>query len=289
MRIGFGSRFTAAGRFDPHIASGEATFLRRPIMWAVATHAALLCLALAALRSFAAGPQGNPSDNGNVSFSAAAGNEIVSLFTRLVVPPEPEKVGTLFLWPGLQPRRGDQNYYPIDNGVLQPVLTWGQSCAPGKQPKEHSTWWISAQYVNTYGRYTGYDDCYGGPIMSVKPGDTLLIGMSLFRSMWTETVLVLNTTRYTSFHINLADQAQGIAWFSIEPKDGSPGSDVEFLETTIGFAGPDPSNCRLEAHGPDDVVTKPIAVGGGQSCTIGKIALKAPTGTQSVKSHLQHR
>lgn len=98
---------------------------------------ALICLVAVTYPRAALGQPGSAADNGHVSFSAAADNEIVSLFTRLVVPPEPAPVGTLYLWPGLQPRRGT-DYYPIDNGVLQPVLTWGPSpCAAGKQPEEY--------------------------------------------------------------------------------------------------------------------------------------------------------
>ena len=237
------------------------------------------------------GQQSSASDNGNVGISAAAGNEIVGLFTKLVVPPKPPRVGTLYLWPGLQPRRG-ADYYPIDNGVLQPVLTWGPSpCAAGKQPEEFSTWWISGQYVNSFGNYTGYEGCHSGPVMAVNPKDQLLIGMSLFQSIWTQTVLVLGTTKYTDFHFGLGTQAQGFAWFSIEPYDGAISSDVEFLQTTIGFARPDPTNCKLEARGPDDEITAPISIGDGRSCYIEKITLKPPPPPQpqSAKPRAQFR
>jgi hypothetical protein len=123
----------------------------------------------------------------------------------------------------------------------------------------------------------------------VNPKDTLLIGMSLFRSMWTQTVLVLGTTRYADFHISLAGQAQSFAWFSIEPYGEAISSDVEFLQTTIGFARPDPSNCKLEAHGPSDGITMPISLGGGQSCYIDKITLKPPLQPQSAKLRGQFR
>ena len=78
--------------------------------WAVCTVA--VCLATAALPVVILGqPQDPPPDNGQVSFLAAAGNEIVSLTTKLVVPTKPPSPvdpaglhGTVFLWPGLQPR-----------------------------------------------------------------------------------------------------------------------------------------------------------------------------------------
>ena len=81
------------------------------MMQAVKTCIALICLAAAAFPGATLGqPSHTPPDNGKVSFGAAAGNEIMSLFTKLIVPPEPAPVGTLFLWPGLQPRRGEANY-----------------------------------------------------------------------------------------------------------------------------------------------------------------------------------
>ena len=170
--------------------------------WAVCTVA--VCLATAALPVVILGqPQDPPPDNGQVSFLAAAGNEIVSLTTKLVVPTKPPNPvdpaglhGTVFLWPGLQPRPDDPNYWPIGNGVLQPVLTWGPSCAPGDRPKDELSWWISAQYVNTRGNYMGYQGCYGGLIIGVEPKDTLLITMWLFRSIWTQTILNLRTNDF---------------------------------------------------------------------------------------------
>jgi hypothetical protein len=258
----------------------------------VRTYFAVIAIAVGAFAGTTRGqPSAPPSDNGSVSFLAAAGNEIVSLSTKFVVPATlaepPNSHWVLFLWPGLQPRPDEANYWPIGNGVLQPVLTWGQSCAPGVQPK--GSWWISAQYVNTLGNYMGYQGCHGGPIIDVSPKDTLLISMSLFRSIWTQTILNLGTNKSTGFHVNLVDQAQGIARFYIEPYDGAISPEVAFLETTISFARPHLDNCRLDEHGPDDIVTAPVVVDGGQSCYVEKIVLKPPTGPQPAKSRLRVR
>ncbi|KAI8898780.1 hypothetical protein BC833DRAFT_619985, partial [Globomyces pollinis-pini] len=72
--------------------------------------------------------------------------------STIVVPPVPTKEWqTLFIWPGMQPSNG-RTFKPIGNGVLQPVLTWGQSCAPdptNARIDKEKKWWISAQYVNT--------------------------------------------------------------------------------------------------------------------------------------------
>src|SRR5262245_56849827 len=63
--------------------------------------------------------------HGKVMLSTPSDNQITSLTTTIIVPPKHSAIGTLFLWPGFQP--GGANYLPIDNGVLQPVLSWGLS------------------------------------------------------------------------------------------------------------------------------------------------------------------
>jgi hypothetical protein len=147
-----------------------------------ATLVALIVCAAAGLPGPVFGQQTKQTNetpqNGIVSFATAPPNQIVSLHTKLIVPPLPAAAGTLFLWPGLQPTPDGAHYMPIDNGVLQSVLSWGPSCAPGKQPDPYSTWWISSQYVNTVGYYSGYTDCLGGPIMAVDVGDILAIDFS---------------------------------------------------------------------------------------------------------------
>ena len=147
-----------------------------------------------------AGPQapgGRISGYGTVLFTANSKNQIVRLQTTLTVLPKPPASGTLFLWPGLDPNGA--NFYPIDNGVLQPVLTWGSSCAPGTQPRAYSTWWISAQYVNTNGSNPGFIGCYGGPVMSVNVGDTLNMDIQLTGTVWNQTVLDVQTNQSVSF------------------------------------------------------------------------------------------
>lgn len=110
-------------------------------------------------------------------YSAKYPNEFIAVRTSITVPEKPPKVGTVFLWPGLDPGPSPR-FLPIDNGVLQPVLTWGTSCAPGLQPPAYTSWWISAQYVNTFGHEPGYTDCHGGPNMRVSPGDVLDLSLA---------------------------------------------------------------------------------------------------------------
>jgi hypothetical protein len=191
----------------------------------------------------------------------------------MIVPPEPPASGTLFLWPGLQP--GGKNFDPIDNGVLQPVLTWGPSCAPGNPPRAYSTWWISGQYVNTYGNEPGYTDCNGGEIMSVDVGDVLLIDMVLDGTDWTQTVTDQNSGETVDYTLDMQGQAQNYAYFVIEEYSSAPVSEVIFTDTVITFGSADAADCKLAARGQTDFVSVPVASSDGLTCSIADIILRA--------------
>jgi hypothetical protein len=221
------------------------------------------------------GPEapGRATGYGTALIQANGKNEIVRLQTTMVVPPEPPPSGTLFLWPGLQP--DGANFNPINNGVLQPVLTWGPSCAPGKQPRAYSTWWISGQYVNTNGSQTGYTGCEGGAIMSVDVGDTLNIDMALAGTIWTQTVTDMQTGQSVAYSIDMMKQAQNLAYFVIEEYSSAPVSDVIFTDTTITFGSADSADCKLTMRGQTDYVSVPVASSDGLSCAIAEIILRA--------------
>ena len=212
-------------------------------------------------------------DYGTVEFGISRDNAIVGLNTTLRVPAEPHKVGTLFVWPGLQP--DGSNYYPIDNGVLQTVLSWGPSCAPGKQPSAYSTWWVSAQYVNTYGHEPGYTGCQGGPIMPVRRGDHLRITMSLHGTSWRQVVFDVERHALVGFQIDMKGQSQNYAHFSIEPYDGVTSIPVvHFSNTTMTFAHPEAQNCKLVKKGLADATTTPASWNGGRKCSVAEITLR---------------
>ena len=221
------------------------------------------------------GPEapGRATGYGTVLISASSKNQIVRLQTSMVVPAEPPPSGTLFLWPGLQPNGA--NFLPIDNGVLQPVLTWGPSCAPGKQPRAYSTWWISGQYVNTNGSYSGYTGCEGGPIMSVGVGDLLKIDMALAGTIWTQTVTDTETGQSVIYSLDMMNQAQTLAYFVIEEYSSAPTSDVIFTDNTITFGSADAADCKLTMRGQNDYVSVPVPSSDGRSCAIAEIILRA--------------
>lgn len=206
-----------------------------------------------------------------VEFDAPSSNQIVALQTQLTVPAEPPASGTLFLWPGLQPNGA--NFNPINNGALQPVLTWGASCAPGSQPAAFSTWWISAQYVNTYGNAPGYTGCEGGSVMPVNVGDTLSISMTLTGTVWLQNVLDVQTGKSVNFSIDMQGQSQNYALFAIEGYGQSPVSNVVFGATTITLAQPDTSACATSVQDQGDTITGARVSADGLSCIIDGISL----------------
>ena len=218
-------------------------------------------------------PGGRVTGYGTVLFTANAKNQITRLQTTLVVPAEPPATGTLFLWPGLQPNGA--NFDPINNGVLLPVLTWGSSCAPGKQPRAYSTWWISGQYVNTFGKQPGYTGCQGGAVMNVAVGDALEIDMTLAGTVWTQTITDKQSGQSVTYSIDMMNQAQNLAYFVIEEYSAAPISPVIFTDTTITFASADAADCKLSMRGQTDYVSVPVASSDGLSCAIQEIILRA--------------
>ncbi len=208
-----------------------------------------------------------------VIFSIPSNNRITHMRVQMIVPPKPAAAeGTLFLWPGLQP--GGANYFPINNGVLQSVLTWGPSCAPTNQPPLYSTWWISAQYVNTYGSDPGYTGCLSGPAMSVHPGDVLTITFSLSNEVWTQTIYDHNTEKKVEFQINMMNQAQNYAIFSIEPYNNAIlGHSLYFHNIVMDFADELPSGPSIRGDSNAHVST-PILSNNNKKCTISEIILQ---------------
>jgi hypothetical protein len=225
-----------------------------------------------------AGPQapgGTIGSYGAVYFVSSTRTQIVRLQTTLTVPAKPPASGTLFLWPGLEPLQGSAHFSPIGTGVLQPVLTWGNSCAPGAQPRAYSTWWISAQYVNTLGNAAGFMGCFGGPVLAVNVGDALNIDMQLVGTGWNQTVTDVQTGKSVTFTEDLGGQAQNWALFVIEAYSSAPVSPVTFTDTVITYGAADATDCKLDTRGPTDFVSVPVASADGLTCSVAQIVLRA--------------
>jgi uncharacterized protein (TIGR03437 family) len=217
------------------------------------------------------------------SFYVAPPNQITRLQTSMLVPPFPpvstQAGAALFLWPGIDPSTNSVNFLPIDNGVLQPVLSWGPSCAPTSQPKPFSSWWISAQYVNTFGSAPGYSGCQSGPSMLVSPGDVLLIDMALNAAtgVWLQTIIDANTDQTVTFSINLQGQGQNWVFFAIEQWYGETiTTPLVFSNSTITFLSPDTANwCSTsQAANPNKyIMTPPTPQNGATQCFISSIVV----------------
>ena len=215
----------------------------------------------------------------DLDFHASARNEIVELQATLVVPPRLPNVGTVFLWPGLQPDPDGRDFLPINNGVLQSVLTWGNSCAPPweDQPITHSSWWISAQYVNDYGCVPGFTGCQGGKIMPVEPGDRLRIRFQLSGTEWSQSILDDRTGQEVTFAFDLKGQAQTYAIFAIETNEEAIApSVVVFEDVALRFRHPDRAACKVDDA--EQRVIGLVALADGLACAIQRIRLsKAET------------
>lgn len=212
---------------------------------------------------------------GNVEVQIPTSNHIVSLETTLAVPALPPANGTLFLWPGLQPLPNGANFDPIGEGVLQPVLTWGGTCAPNA-PNDYSAWWISAQYVNVYNveMTPGHTGCLGGDGMKVQVGDQLHITMTLSGTTWTQVVTDEQSGKKVDFEIDMLGQAQDWAIFDIESDAREPVSDVVFTHTVLTFASPAASSCDPSVRGQDDYFSAPETSSDGTHCCYDKITLR---------------
>ena len=218
---------------------------------------------------------GRASGNGQVFFYAPTGNPFVRLRTKMIVPKPPKTNGVLFLWPGLEPTQGGRNYNPIGTGVLQPVLTWGGSCAPNHLGDSYDSWWISAQYVNTLGNAQGFTGCHGGKSMKVAIGDVLDIDMVLSGTSWKQTVTDEQTGKTVDFDFDLKGQDQNMGIFIIEDTYVEPSEDLIFHSSVLTYASPAPAACAIGTRGANDYVATPRPLKGGLECCIPRIVLRA--------------
>jgi hypothetical protein len=219
---------------------------------------------------------GNVVGSGFVdAYNSVPNQNITSLSTTLTVPSTPPPIGTTFLWPGLQPVSESTNFAPIDNGVLQPVLTWGPACSPNG-PTPYSSWWISGQYVNTIGHAPGFMNCQGGAAMNVNPGDKLEIKMSVSSTgVWTQTIKNVSNGKQVSYGINMQGQGQNRAEFAIERYSGaSINQTVEFSNTSITYANRPTAACQLSQRGASDSVLGARLSVDGKTCCYSRILLK---------------
>ena len=214
---------------------------------------------------------------GSVDFKVKAGNRYTRLQTTLEVPAKPNGNSTLFMWPGLEPLENvSMNFAPIGRGVLQPVLTWGSSCAPGSRAGANN-YWISAMYVNISAQDRMYLGCFGGKVMDVKIGDKLYMDMFLKEdgTTWSQVVTNLSNNQTVDFDIDLKKQDQNWALFEIETASSTlPSSDVIFTDSVLTLANPEPESCEPDSFGPMDYYSAPIISADGTKCCFERIVLR---------------
>jgi hypothetical protein len=211
-----------------------------------------------------------------VKWIVATSTQLVGLWTTMVVPAKPAATsGTLYVWPGIQPYSGSQNYNPIGNGILQPVLSIGGTCAPGA-PNDYTSWWISGQYVNVSTSAGGPTGCLGGDGMDVAVGDQLDIAMTLSGTVWTQVIADRQTGTTVQFPTDLKGQGQNWATLAIEqPTSLKPISDAVFTGTRLQFAGSSPTSCQPSQHGPTDYFATPYVSTDGKTCCVSRVILRA--------------
>jgi hypothetical protein len=212
-----------------------------------------------------------------VKWIVASSTQLVGLWTTMIVPAKPAATaGTLYVWPGVQPYSNSQNFYPIGDGILQPVLSIGPTCAPGA-PNDYTSWWISGQYVNVSSGAAGSSGCLGGPGIDVGVGDQLDIAMTLSGTVWTQVVTDRQTGKSVQFPMDLKGQGQNWATLAIELPSPNlqPVSDVVFTATKLQFAASSSMSCQPSQHGPTDYFATPHVSKDGKTCCVSRVILRA--------------
>jgi hypothetical protein len=209
-----------------------------------------------------------------VEYHTKGKNEFVGVHAKLTVPAKPPPTGVIFVWPGTQALPDSDTYLPVGGGVLQPVLTWGQSCVPGALAG-HATWWISPVYVNDSSTDPTLAGCHGGPVITVDVHDRLDLDMRLSGTNWAQRVIDLNSRKSTEFSIDLKGQQQQQALFWVELKTAAkPTEDLVFEDVVLSMRMPEPAACVLNNRGMNDYVSKSRVSADGMHCCIDRIVLR---------------
>jgi hypothetical protein len=196
-------------------------------------------------------------------------NAVLSFKTTLQVPKPPTQRQTLFIWPGLQSRDGAADPNRVGNGVLQPVLTWGPSCAPEAPSDPYAGWWIAGMYVK-FG-------CEGGDYLTTELGDLLEIDMFLKDEKWETTIRNVMQDKTVDFTMDLQGQVQNEVMWLTEVPDGSsirPVDDVIWTQNVLTFKEPE-ETCQPNRIGSNDYFSAPTLSPDGLHCCWDKIIMRA--------------
>lgn len=195
---------------------------------------------------------------------APIGNPWIYYESKMKVPLVTSPSGVIFAWPGLSPGLGP-TFQPLGNGVLQPVLTFGQG--PYPNPNSVSApgqWWISGQYVGSDSIVS--NGWGGGDVMVVNGGDELkcILSYDAGTSTWNQTVTNLTAAGNpsVSYSISLVTgsppsvpQEQNRGAFCLEnPQGGSLTQCVSIYDIVMKVAQPNSSLGQ-------DIAAQPYATG----------------------------
>jgi hypothetical protein len=222
-------------------------------------------------------------------------NQIVGVKTTLTVPPFPPIPSNgypLFIWPGLESLSTSVNFAPVNRGILQPVLGYGDSCGRASEPPAFQSWWVQPYYYNGDATSPVYG-CSFGNAMMVNPGDSLIEDMELDAgtSLWTQTVTDTNTQQTVTWSIGLLMQNQNYVLFMIEAPTGVLiNTPVTFSDTTITFETPDTTGACSSAVGAKEnfVITPPTPASSGAQCRIASMLFDQASITPSAPPAAQY-
>jgi len=175
------------------------------------------------------------------------------------------------MWIGLSP--WGHCLYPLNYGVLQPVLTYGASCVK-YQPSNPLQWWISGQYINTNLNCHHVPDEFAhacikysdkfrnvcpnvGHYIIVQPNEVIrgVIEYHPHKEIWHQ-VIIRNDIEFVPYdislnycsessaknaHVNRSTQEQNNAFLVIETYNYSESLTMVFTNILLQIYNPNPS------------------------------------------------
>jgi len=114
----------------------------------------------------------------------------------------------------------------------------------------------------------------GGRVLDVKPGDELLLTLTLRGTTWVQSINDLTTRQAVSYELDMMGQEQNLGLFAIETyNDGHIDGEVVFRNTLITFSEPNADNCSSRYRASNGTLSPPVMSGDGLTCFIEYVTL----------------
>jgi hypothetical protein len=235
--------------------------------------------------AWAATPADQVAPNYSVLSLYSPGIQIISLSATMAVPSTtPPAYGFISLWPGLD----NVEAMAAGNNILhQPIIQWGGNCTVPSLP-QHEAWLAEAFYYSDAQEAAGqHGGCNGGEIISVNPGDTLKLSISLIGSTWKQSITDLQTGQSSTFTYSMesvGDQYPDRVNFDIEIWNSLGGfnndiSSLNFTDVSFSATTPFPT-CELSSWtSPTNSTTgkntysTPTVLNNGKTCSYKSITV----------------